>query len=775
MTTQLHPDSGRLTDYVLGKLPADQVAEVEAHLATCADCQAKAETLDNASDSFVSCLSGAAQETPADPALERLLAGARDLVGATISYQDAAPPKKVVAGLEIRKEIARGGLGVVYLAYHPHLMDFRAVKRPQIRPGVDGGSILARFQREVQAVGKLRHDHVIRAHDAGVDPDGPFLVMEYLDGEPLSRLVKERGPLPVPQACELIRQAALGLQAAHERGLVHRDVKPSNLMLARVNTDAARVVVIDWGLVRQTSDQAGNGVTVVQSVLGTSDYMSPEQHRNPHSVDIRADIYSLGVTFYYLLAGKAPFQGRPDPEKFAAHHGEAFPPLESKRADIPKEVSAILRKMVDKNPAQRFTAPAEVAAALQPYCGSDSRLIDLLERKASPPVATAPRRRPIGLLVAAVAAGAALLLLASVSLGVLMWTLATPPEKKNQGETAAPTTAVLGDGPASPVKMKDSHPGYCGSLVFLADGRRAVSESGGASVYVWDLQTRESQSWTYFTKRPDKGEDVAGIVAASPDGTSLVAAGLNAAPREMYYLELYDQKSLALKKQLFAQFGKMGPAVAFSPGGSELAAVELPGLFGVGTLFADPKIRVIDVPSGANRKQFACAATVRSLAFSPDGKFLAGGDNKTVRVWNWQAAKQEFSIPGHDGAISQVGFSAHGKRLYSASQEDETLRVWNSEHGSNELGSEVKKISIRAAAGKLLATAFWPAGRALTGHADGSVVLWDLDAGKEIKRFTHPGVKITAVAISPDGHHAVAAHSDHSVYLCRLPAPTKAR
>jgi serine/threonine protein kinase len=266
----------------------------------------------------------------------------------------------------------------------------RAIKRPQTRDGLERDILLARFRREVQAVGAIKHDHVVRALDAGADDDGPYLITEYLDGRPLSRLGVRQRPLPVALACELIRQAALGLQAAHECGLVHRDVKPSNLMLARVNTDMARVVVIDWGLVKRAGEgvPAGSAADALtrHTGMGTVDYMAPEQIGNASTVDIRADIYSLGATFYYLLAGAAPFHGRRDTEKLVAHETQPFPPLP--RNDVPPQVLAILGRMVEKNPAQRYATPGEVAQALAPHCGTDPRLlVNLLSLPTMEPVA----------------------------------------------------------------------------------------------------------------------------------------------------------------------------------------------------------------------------------------------------------------------------------------------------------------------------------------------------------------------------------------------------
>jgi serine/threonine protein kinase len=218
---------------------------------------------------------------------------------------------------------------------------------------------------------------MVRAHDAGADEEGPYLVTEYLDGEPLSRLLERHHQLPVREACELIRQAALGLQAAHECGLVHRDIKLSNLVLARDGPGAARVVIVDWGLVKQAgrAEITGSRLTTVRMQMGTPDFIAPEQICDAHAVDIRSDIYSLGVTLYCLLAGQPPFAHRPEQQKFAAQLREEFPPLARWRPDVPPALLQVLDRMVRKNPAERYQTPAQVAEALQRFCAGEPRLL----------------------------------------------------------------------------------------------------------------------------------------------------------------------------------------------------------------------------------------------------------------------------------------------------------------------------------------------------------------------------------------------------------------
>jgi serine/threonine protein kinase len=191
--------------------------------------------------------------------------------------------------------------------------------------------------------------------------------MEYVEGLDLSRMVKARGPLPVANACNYVHQAALGLQHAHESGMVHRDIKPGNLMLAKQGNRAV-VKVLDFGLAKVQSEGAvDGGLTHEGQMLGTPDYIAPEQISNARQSDIRADIYGLGCTLYYLLIGKPPFQGTSLYDILQAHHSMEAAPLNLVRPEVPTEVAAIVAKMMAKEPERRFQEPREVAQALKPF------------------------------------------------------------------------------------------------------------------------------------------------------------------------------------------------------------------------------------------------------------------------------------------------------------------------------------------------------------------------------------------------------------------------
>jgi serine/threonine protein kinase len=284
-----------------------------------------------------------------------------------------------LAGYEVLGELGRGGMGIVYKAQQLRPQRLVAVK--VIDQSLAGDSdTVARFRREQFLATRLTHPNLVAAYDAGQVEGLPYLVMEFLEGVGLDRLVEQRGSLPLPEACEVARQAALGLQHIHEHGLVHRDVKPSNLML----TTSGQVKVLDLGLTRLLNPSVEGGqITSRGQFLGTLDYVAPEQCEDSHEVDIRADIYSLGCTLYHLLAGHPPFAAPTYSsvfQKLKAHAETLAPPIREHRPEVPEPLTRALERMLAKDRKDRFVSPAEVVATLQPFsAGAD--LVGLLSAK----------------------------------------------------------------------------------------------------------------------------------------------------------------------------------------------------------------------------------------------------------------------------------------------------------------------------------------------------------------------------------------------------------
>jgi serine/threonine protein kinase len=261
---------------------------------------------------------------------------------------------------KILERLGIGGVGNVYLCEHPYMRRGVAVK---VLPAhkAEQPALLARFYREAYVVATLNHPNIVRAHDVDQEGGCHFLVMEYMDGTNLRDLVKKFGPMDVGRACHCTRQVAEALDQLHRSGLVHRDVKPANILVDRQGT----VKILDLGLARVFDDS--EGITRKhdhQAVLGTADFLSPEQARDSHEVDVRADIYSLGATFYYLLAGHPPFPDGTLSQKLMWHQTKDPESIRSLRPEVPAGIETVLRRMIAKAPEDRYQMPIEVVEAL---------------------------------------------------------------------------------------------------------------------------------------------------------------------------------------------------------------------------------------------------------------------------------------------------------------------------------------------------------------------------------------------------------------------------
>jgi response regulator RpfG family c-di-GMP phosphodiesterase/serine/threonine protein kinase len=276
-----------------------------------------------------------------------------------------------------------GGMGVVYKAEHIHMKRTVALKILFLEDD-QNPVFLERFRSEMEAMAVLRHPNIALAFDAGevTAPHAPnrilrYLVMEFVPGKNLEQYVQEHGPLPIVQACDFVRQAACGLRHAHEHGLVHRDMKPSNLLV----TPQGHIKVLDFGLARLCRRRC----TEAHTMLGTVDYMAPEQARDARSVDIRADIYGLGGILYWLLLGERPFPGdRSVVEELLARQHESPRPLRQKRPEVPLELEAIVCQMMARDPGDRYPTPPALITALNEF---------LEGYVGSPGCATTPRVR----------------------------------------------------------------------------------------------------------------------------------------------------------------------------------------------------------------------------------------------------------------------------------------------------------------------------------------------------------------------------------------------
>jgi tetratricopeptide (TPR) repeat protein len=424
-----HPTTEQLSAFDQGCLGPDEWESVENHLAHCQTCCAELETVPD--DDLAGLVRSAGRSVteafaPAAGPDSRGMPPAGD-GGAVrgLPPELADHPRYRVVGV-----LGAGGMGTVFKVEHRLMRRLVALKVIDPR-WLERPDAVERFRREVQAAARLSHPNIVTAFDAEQAGRSHFLVMEYVEGESLDRWLVRQRAATVAQASDWVRQAALGLQHAHERGMVHRDIKPANLML----THEGRVKILDFGLARllgengdRTRDSRGpvpvfahdpaDQLTPQTAVVGTPDYVAPEQARSPHEADIRADIYALGCTLYHLLTGRPPFAQGTVLQKLMAHQEQTPPPLPALRGDVPPPLVRVVERMLAKDPAERYQTPAQVAAALEPFAAATSASTTVAPAPADPgpaPVAAPPRRRR-GLLVAL----AALVAVAGVTAAVII-------------------------------------------------------------------------------------------------------------------------------------------------------------------------------------------------------------------------------------------------------------------------------------------------------------------------------------------------------------------
>jgi serine/threonine protein kinase len=312
------PADNELREWAMGRLSPDAVDRVASHVESCANCSGRVSTFDQLSDPLMYALRVPPQEDAREAALQ---------------------PGAVLGDYVLGEELGAGGMGRVFRATHVRMRREVALKVVSQRATTRTADAARRFAREVEVAGRLLHPNIAIAYDAREQDGIIYLILEYIGGTDLARLVAETGPLPEAVAVEYIVQAARGLAYAHSRGIVHRDVKPANLMRSN---DGGVIKVLDMGLSRlrdtvepatsagapdHASATVGQDVTRVGDVLGTLDFVAPEQASSPAEADHRADIYSLGCTLFYLMTGRSPGRRKTVADVVEAEQGQPVPPL----------------------------------------------------------------------------------------------------------------------------------------------------------------------------------------------------------------------------------------------------------------------------------------------------------------------------------------------------------------------------------------------------------------------------------------------------------------
>jgi serine/threonine protein kinase len=558
-------------------------------------------------------------------------------------------------------------MGHVFKAVQERLDRIVALK--VIRQDRQDTEAIRRFQREARAAAKLSHPNIVIVHDFDQVGDNCFIAMEYVEGTDLYHLVKEQGSLPPLQACDYVRQVALGLQHAHERGLVHRDIKPANLLVAGVQLGKSEknpaeafggvVKILDMGmaLLHGVDKDSVHGMPD-GGLMGTPDYMAPEQALDFRQVDIRADLYSLGCTFYYLLTGRPPFDEYPLMRKMMMHQTGTVRPVWELRSTIPLEIDAVVQKLLAKKPQDRYQTPGELVDALNAYLAEKGIK---REETAKVPAEEENSSASICFTPPAVSGNA--------PSSVAPERVTKPPRQQPESARTPPVQE-----PKRRTVKPDETPDRSAP-------RQVPPEPPAAP----QSQARDAEepSPDSTEARPGPGSPKKMAVLKGPaGGASALAFGpqrdVLAAGGSEGALRLWEFHGTPRERIIVQTFETGVWCLAFSPDQRTLAwgSGSLDGLVCLGDL-TDPTLNRMSL--------LHChQAPVDALAFSADGKMLATGSrDQTVRWWDLvqtqegllDSPKDPTLFKGHKGDVTAVAFSPDGKTLCSASR-DGTVRLW---------------------------------------------------------------------------------------------------
>jgi WD40 repeat protein len=741
-----HPSAQQLAAFDSGLLRPSEWEALERHVAGCAACCERLEALPE--DSMVTLL-----RSSAAPPHRPETADTRDLTRGCADTPVTPPglvvdvPKSLAGHPRYRvlKQIGAGGMGAVFKAEH-RLME-RMVALKVIRPELtDKPGAVERFRTEVKAAARLSHAHIVTAYDADQAGDVHFLVMEYVEGESLDKVIQRRGPLPVAEACDIVRQAASGLQHAFERGMVHRDIQPANILLLHPSPERERrdrktpvanapgsdggdpesgavVKILDFGLARFASERSPSGsLTPVGAVVGTPDYIAPEQALEPQKADIRADIYSLGCTLYHLLAGRPPFPEGTALQKLMSHQERKPNPVSEVRAGLPEDLLRVLDRMMAKDPARRYQTPAAVVEALTPF---------VAPKPASSQ--TSPRRR--GLLILLAVAASLGMFLAVAGLVAVIWQR-THPHVTVPGDQPGPGTVLFPD-------ELHRFGGKSGPYTAAAFDRMAtLALTGGADhvLRLWDL---------------DSDEEIAQLVGHtnaivsidfSYDKRSAISADRD------NHVRVWDLANRRQTAELSWTDGKVR-SVGFT---WDNRHAWIAGDNGTVAIWNTAEVQ-------KPLQRHSLAGRIEGAALDRYGTYLAaGGPDGAIRIRNMAKKQSGPELIGHRAAVTCAAWSADARYLLSGGM-DNTLRLWRAA-----TGKELRKFQGHSGAIRCVALSR-NVGWAISGGDDGSVRLWDVDSGKELRAFPGHDDAVVAVAFSINGRRAYSAAKDGTVRVWKLP------
>jgi Tol biopolymer transport system component len=731
------PDPAQLRGLLDTSLPPAEQARLIGHLDSCEDCQHSLEEVAAGGSSWSDAVRHVDQDQP--PADSAFWSGLRQVEGTLLTdiqvggpaptaepvpLDFLSPPQKPgslgrLGHFDIEEVIGRGGMGVVLRAHDACLERHVALKvlDPQM---ANNDMARKRFCREARAAAAVTHENVVAIHQVEVEEsrDLPYLVMQLVTGMSLQERLDRSGPLELNEILRIGMQTASGLAAAHAQGLIHRDVKPANILLEH---GQQQVKLTDFGLARAAEDVK---LTQTGFVAGTPLYMSPEQAKG-EPLDHRADLFSLGSVLYAMCTGRPPFDGSTPFVVLKSLTEELPRPIRDVNPSIPEWLVGIIDKLHAKVPADRFQSAAEVAEVL----GRGLALVQTSPGNVVPCPEARAGRKPAGralTLFWTLAVGVPLGLLVGLLLAEASgWTgLTAGLFRARADESAFPTRAVL-QGNAGPVW----------SVAFAPDGATLAMGIDDGSIKIWDPATGSIKA----TLKAHNGS--VWSVAFSPDGSLLASASDDGTAK------LWDAATWKEKRSFDHEFGVR--AVAFTPDGKTLVTGTRKG-----------KVRLWDVATGKEpRTTEGHQFPVISVAVSPDGKTIASGSgDKTVRLWDAATGTARVTLEGHTGSVYSVAFSPDSRTVASGGWSG-TVCLWDA-------GTGTKLATLRGHEQDVWAVAFSPDGKTLASAGeDHTIKLWDVASGKERRTLKGHTGTVYAVRFSPDGTLFASGGRDGTVRL----------
>ena len=774
------PNNKVLNDLLLGLLPKATAEGVTEHLGSCERCQSKIKEMSSGDAPVESLLTKSAaanppqnsafskatnvidqqdsedlaetklhplQNTPVADKLTKFsneknsdypnLNGSDSSSDSELSFLEPCEDPAYIGCLkdfQISRVIGRGGMGVVLEAFDPHLQRVVAIKVLS-RGFQNNKGAVERFCREGRAAASVSHEHVVPMYQVARIEEGEiaFLVMQLIDGETLQSRLEEQSPMPSSEVARIGMQIAAGLSAAHEMGLVHRDIKPGNVLIEK---STGRVKLTDFGLARSTDDIR---LTQTGMLVGTALYMSPEQALG-NTIDERSDLFSLGAVMYEMATGRSAFEAPTAVGVIKQIMDEQPPSPRKVNPQVGNPMSDLIMKLLSKKPEDRPDSAGQVARALASIV-SDHGPISPLQVPAvsSSTVKNLTKRSTFASRVWAWSGW----VIATLLLGTIVFsTITGRPLWMKPKHHDDPISVVFNSkmGPRNvtpefPSVVLGGNPGAVWSVSFSPDGKTIAAGVGDGSVRLWDIDNQK------VIRSFNAHDGNVWDVQFHPKLNLVATAGDDA------WIKLWDASTFELKHGWKADNSVRG--MAFSPDNKVLVAGDRGG-----------RIHVYDIETGEEVRKHSHDGAILGLDFSPDGKSIVTvGSDKTVRVFDATTFEVRQNLVGHEGPIYNVAFSHEGPFIASVGWKSDVW-VWNSETGENVLkldgdGGDNWGVSFLGKRSSHL----------VVGNQDGSVMVWRLENGRHVATFHGHSAPVHDIALDRERKRIATSSRDGTIRI----------